>query len=179
MKCYDFELNISAYIEGELKEVIRQSFIEHKDECDLCKEKLGDVMKLINKMPKLESLTTSSQFMENLNQQIVKINNKGPSVWERCKEFRPFGFSPAPTLGFALSLVMIISASYLLIKKDGLPNVNMNKLSDKSQREKSKLFKPSVMIPSQKVPSVANSDSTEKQDINNRYDGKIKLTGGK
>ena len=179
MNCYDFELNISAYIEGELKEITRQSFVKHNDECNLCNEKLIDVTDLVNKMPRLESLTTSSQFVEKLNEQIVVINNKGPSYWERFKEFRPFGFAPAPTLGFALSLVIIISASYLLINKDELPNINMNKFSDKSEREKSQLFKPSVMIPSQKVPSVANSDSTEKQDINNRYNGKIKLTGGK
>ena len=179
MKCYDFELNISAYMEGELKEVIRQSFVEHKDECNLCDEKLLDIMDLVNKMPKLESLTTSSNFVEKLNEEIVKINNKGPSFWERFKEFRPFGFAPAPTLGFALSLIIIISASYLLINKDELPNINMNKFSDKSQREKSQLFTPSVMIPSQKDPSVANSDSTEKQDIINRYNGQIKLTGGK
>ena len=34
-------------------------------------------------------------------------------------------------MGFALSLVMIIVASYLFINKDGLPNIDIKKLSPK------------------------------------------------
>ena len=177
MKCYDFELNISAYIEGEIKEVVRQSFIKHQDDCSSCKEKLMEITVLMDKMPKIESLTTSTEFIDKLNDEISKINNKGPSMWERMKDFKPFGFKPVPSLGFALSLVLIISASYVLISKDGLPDLDMKKLSDESK--KLKLFKPSVIMPSQKIPSVADSDSTEKPGILNRYDGKIKLTGGK
>ena len=73
MKCYDFELNISAYIEGELKQVIRQSFNEHKDNCTLCKEKLADISQLMNNMPHLMPHVTSPKFIHNLNQKIQKI----------------------------------------------------------------------------------------------------------
>ena len=54
MKCYDFELNISAYIEGDLKESIRQSFINHRDACNPCKEELMEISELISKMPSLK-----------------------------------------------------------------------------------------------------------------------------
>ncbi|SVD28863.1 uncharacterized protein METZ01_LOCUS381717, partial [marine metagenome] len=83
MKCYDFELNISAYIEGELKQVVRQSFNEHKENCILCNEKLVDISKLMDKMPKLTPLVTSPQFIHNLNEKIREIDNRGPSIWER------------------------------------------------------------------------------------------------
>ena len=40
-------------------------------------------------------------------------------------------------------------------------------------------FKPSLAIPPQKATSIADSDSSVKPDISNRYNNKIKLTGGK
>ena len=175
MKCYDFELNISAYIEGELKQVVRQSFNEHKEHCILCNEKLVDISKLMDKMPKLTPLVTSPQFIHNLNEKIQEIDNRGPSIWERLMQFRPLGFEPAPALGFSLAVVMVISASYLLINRDGLPEINMEKLSTQSRQQTSK---PSVVIPPQQGLSIADSDSSMKPDILNRYDDKIKLTGG-
>ena len=48
MNCYDFELNISAYIEGELKQAVRENFNQHKDTCSNCEEKLGDISKKHN-----------------------------------------------------------------------------------------------------------------------------------
>ena len=179
MKCYDFELNISAYVEGELKQVIRQSFIKHKENCTLCNEKLADISQLMDKMPKIRSLVTSSQFINNLNAKIQENDNRGLSIWEYLIQFRPLGFKPVPALGFSLAIVMIISASYLLMNGDGLPEINMKKLSSKSSQQAGNPFKPSVVIPEQTGPTMADSDSSVKQDIRNRYDDKIKLTGGK
>ena len=62
MNCYDFELNISAYIEGELKQVFREDFNQHKDACNNCKGKLGDISKLMENLPNLTQVTTSSLF---------------------------------------------------------------------------------------------------------------------
>jgi len=178
MKCYDFELNISAYIEGELKQVVRQSFNDHKENCTLCKEKLANIAELIDKMPKLTQHVTSSQFIQNLDAMIQKIDNRGPSIWERLIQFKPLGFEPAPALGFALAMIMVIGASYLLINRDGLPDINMEQLSTRYQKQTPKSFTPSVVIPTQTGPSIADSDSSVKPDISKRYDKKIKLTGG-
>ena len=179
MKCYDFELNISAYIEGDLKQVVLQSFNEHKENCTLCNEKLVDISKLMDLLPKINPLVTSSQFIHNLNEKIQEIDNRGPYFWERIMQFRLLGFKPALALGFTLAMVMVISASYLLMNKDGLPEINMEKFSNQSQQQSLKQFKPSVIIPKQRDPSIADSDSSVKPDIRNRYDNKIKLTGGK
>jgi hypothetical protein len=176
MKCYDFELNISAYIDGELKQVVRQSFNEHKENCILCNEKLADISILMDKMPKLTPLVTSQQFIHNLNEKIREIDNRGPSIWERITQFKPLGFEPVPALGFTLAMVMVISASYLLIDRNGLPEINMEKLSTQSLQQPSK---PSIVIPPQTGLSIADSDSSVQPDISNRYDDKIKLIGGK
>ena len=175
MKCYDFELNISAYIEGELKQVVRQSFNEHKGNCILCNEKLADISTLMDKMPKLTPLVTSPQYSHNLNEKIREIDNCGPSIWERITQFKPLGFEPVPALGFTLAMVMVISASYLLIDRNGLPEINMEKLSTQSRQQPPK---PSIVIPPQTGLSIADSDSSVQPDISNRYDDKIKLTGG-
>ena len=176
MKCYDFELNISAYIEGELKQVVRQSVNEHKENCILCNEKLADIAKLMDKMPKITPFVTSPQFIHNLSEKIQEIDNRGPSIWERITQFKPMGFEPAPALGFTLAIIMVFSASYLLIHRNGLPEINMEKLSTQSRQQTSK---PSVVIPPPPGLSIADSDSSVKPDIRNRYDDKIKLTGGK
>ena len=176
MKCYDFELSISAYIEGELKQVVRQSFNEHKKNCILCNEKLVDISKLMDKMPKLTPLVTSPQFIHNLSEKIREIDNQGPSIWERITQFKPLGFEPVPALGFTLAMVMVISASYLLIQTNGLPEINMEQLTTKSYPQTPK---PSVVIPPQTGLSIADSDSSVQPDIHSRYDDKIKLTGGK
>ena len=175
MKCYDFELNISAYIEGELKQVVRQSFNEHKGNCILCNDKFEDISKLMDKMPKLTPLVTSPQFIHNLSEKIREIDNRGPSIWERITQFKPLGFEPVPALGFTLAMVMVISASYLLIQTNGLPEINMEQLTTKSYPQTPK---PSVVIPPQTGLSIADSDSSVQPDIHSRYDDKIKLTGG-
>ena len=175
MKCYDFELNISAYIEGELKQVVRQSVNEHKENCILCNEKLADIAKLMDKMPKITPFVTSPQFIHNLSAKIREIENRGPSIWERITQFKPLGFEPVPALGFTLAMVMVISASYLLIQTNGLPEINMEQLTTKSYPQTPK---PSVVIPPQTGLSIADSDSSVQPDIRNRYNDKIKLTGG-
>ncbi len=176
MKCYDFELNISAYIEGELKQVYRQSFEEHEQNCTLCKEKLADISHLMDKMPKLTPLVTSPKFIHNINERIEAMNSRGPSIWERLIQFRPLGFKPIPALSFSLAIAMVIIASYLLMDRDALPEINMDKLSTQSQQPTPELYEPSVVIPPQTVPSIAESDSSVKQ--RSRYNNKIKLTGG-
>jgi len=62
MNCYDFELNISAYIEGELKQAVRENFINHKESCDNCFKKLSDISKLMENMLNISNVKTSSQF---------------------------------------------------------------------------------------------------------------------
>ena len=100
MNCYNFELNISAYIEGELKQVIRKDFIQHKEICNQCAHKLVDISNIIKNLQSLNSLTTSNKFMHGLNENIRKIDNESPSLWQHIKQIRPFGFEPLPAMAF-------------------------------------------------------------------------------
>ena len=179
MKCYDFELNISAYIEGELKKDFRNSFNEHRRTCASCQEKLADITQCMKEMPKIKSIVVSDNFIDILNKKIKEINNKGPSFLEKIMHFRPFGLEPIPALGFSFALVMVISASYFFINIDKIPEIDMEKLSIKSPNVTPEPFKPSLVIPPHTGTSIADSDSSVKPNISNRYNNKIKLTGGK
>ena len=53
----------------------------------------------------------------------------------------------------------------------------MDKLSTHTQKKTPEQFIPSVVSPVQTIPSIADSDSSTKLGIQNRYDDKIKLTG--
>ena len=178
MNCYDFELNISAYIEGELKQTVRKDFSKHKDTCKNCEEKLRDISKLMENFPNLMCVTTSSQFDQKLQERIRKIENRGPTIWQRLLEMKPLGFEPLPALGFALSLIMIIGASFFLLNQDGLPNVNFEKLSTQPQQNTPQNFKPSVITPNQNLPSMADSDTSGKSNTKH-LDKRIQLVGGK
>ena len=178
MNCYDFELNISAYIEGELKQAVREDFNQHKDACNNCKEKLVDISKLMENLPNLTQVTTSSQFNQKLQEKIHGIDSRGPSIWQRLLIKKPLGFEPVPAMGFALALIMIIGASFLLLNQDGLPDVDFEKLSTQSQNKTSKEFKPSVITPQKNLPSMADSDTSGKSNPEN-LDNRIKLVGGK
>ena len=179
MNCYDFELNISAYIEGELKQSVLREFSTHKETCSNCAEKLGDIACMIRQLPELTQKTTSSQFIHNLHGKIREIDNRRPPIWQRMLQLKPLGFNPVPAVGFALAMVMIIGASYLLLNQDGLPDVDFEKLSTQSQQQASPQFKPSVIAPEPTLPTMADSDSSVKPQNKKHLDKRIKLVGGK
>ena len=178
MNCYNFELNISAYIEGELKQTIREGFNQHKDKCNNCEEKLRDITKLIENLPNLIHVTTSSQFDQKLQVKISEIDNRGPSIWQRVVKIKPLGFEPVPALGFALAMVMIIGTSYIFLNQDSLPNLDFDELSTESQQHTPQTFKPSITTPKQNLPSMADSDTSGKSS-SKHMDKRIKLVGGK
>ena len=178
MNCYDFELNISAYIEGELKQMVREEFNQHKDTCKNCEEKLVDISILLKSLPNLMHVSTSNQFDQKLQGKIREIDNRGPSIWQRVLAIKPLGFEPVPALGFALAMVMILGASYFLLNQDGLPNVDFEKLSTQSQQNTPQNYKPSVITPKQNLPSMADSDTSGKSNTQ-RLDKRIQLVRGK
>ena len=178
MKCYDFELNISAYIEGELKQTVRQDLSRHKENCQNCAQKLVDISKMMENLPKLTQVTTSSQFEQNLQDRIREIDNLGPSFWKRIMKIKPVGLEPVPALGFVLAMVMIIGASYFLLNQDVLPDIDLNKLSKQSQQNSFQKIKPTIISPKQHLPSMADSDTSGKSNTKN-LDKRIQIVGRK
>ena len=92
---------------------------------------------------------------------------------------KPLGFDPVPAVGFAMAMVMIIGASFLLLNQDGLPDVDFEKLSTQSQKQVPQHFKPSVITPESTLPTMADSDSSVKPENTRHIDNRIKLVGGK
>ena len=177
MKCYDFELNISAYIEGELKQTIRQDLSRHKGNCQNCAQKLVDISRMMENLPNLTKVITSRPFDQKLQDKLREIDNRGPSLWHRLLAMKPLGFEPVPALGFALAIIMVIGASYLFLNQDGLPNVDLNKLSTQSKQNTLQNFKSSVVTPKQNLPSMADSDTSGTSNTKH-LDKRIKLVGG-
>ena len=66
----------------------------------------------------------------------------------------------------------------LLLNQDGLPDVDLEKLSTQSQQKIPQEFEPSVITPQQNLPSMADSDTSGKSNPKN-LDNRIKLIGGK
>ena len=114
MKCYDFELNISTYIAGELKQSLHSSFKEHRDNCSNCNEKFTDISYLLKNMSNINPVITSDNFIDNLSKKIQSVDNQGPSIWEWLINLRPFGFQPAPALGFLLGFNLYIGIAFLI-----------------------------------------------------------------
>ena len=178
MNCYDFELNISAYIDGELKQVVRENFIQHKNGCKKCCMKFDDISKLIVKMPQINKIETSTEFSQKLQEEINKIDNRGPTIRERLIQYIPFGFEPVPAMGFALALTMVISMSYLLLNQDGLPAIDFEKLSTQSKQNIPNKIEPSIINPIPDIPSMADSDTSDNQN-GKKVENRIKLVGSK
>ena len=178
MNCYNFKLNISAYIEGDLKLVQRKAFSSHKESCRKCEQELINIINLLDSLSNLNEISTSNTFDEKLNNKILEIENKGLSIWEYLLNLQPFGFNPSVAFGIGLSIIMIFGTSYLLIFQDMLPDIDINKIANKSMLKSPPNFKPSVKKLGQTLPNVADSDTMENK--NHQFNNKrIQLVGGK
>ena len=180
MNCYDFELNISAYIDGEIKQKHRQEFIKHQSVCSICDNKLSNISEMLSRLPKLNNLKTSESFDSKLESKIHKINNKDNYLWNNIFNTEPFGIKYPSLLGFAAAIVIIFGSTYILINQESLPDINFNKISSKSDNLNSN-YRPTVVNPQQNQPSIADSDTSIKTYKNNNKttEKRIQLVRGK
>lgn len=177
MKCYDFELNISAYIDGELKQAVRSNFLNHEEICSICSEKLQDIEKLLQNLPELNKLSLSGEFSQNLQEKIRDIDNRGPAFWDRLANLTIFGFEPLPAMGMAAAVMMIIGSAYFMLDQDKLPNVDLQKLSTRTEQGPN-FNSPSVVNPVQGLPVMADSDTAAQLEEKKVPDTPIHLVGG-
>ena len=167
MNCYEFENHISEYIDGELKMGVRKSFMDHKLECILCKEKLADITSMLKEMPGIVKMKTSEDFLNKLNDKIESYENRSTF---KIHDF--FGFDYVSTIGIAASMVLILSASYLLITEDSVPIVDLDKISTKSGE-----LNPQITLNNQNS-FIADQDSSNDDDQQSQYDMPIRLVKG-
>ncbi len=172
MNCYDFETHVSTYIDGELKYNVQKEFVEHKNNCEACAEKLSDISSMIQNLGKMPQFKTSDTFFHNLHKKITEFDNKKPSLWQRFLDGGFFGFEPLPAVGFVSAFALLLVASYMIFQIDSIPEVNIQKIADTQNHQST----PMEMM--QKQGYVADADSTEDDEDDNRFDGSIQLVGG-
>jgi hypothetical protein len=175
MNCYEFEQNISAFIEDEIKREQKEKIINHKGECLECATKIDKVSKMINSLHSLDTVQTSSVFESVLKDKISNIENKKDGLWYNLFNLKPFGLEPIPAMGLSLAFLMILGSSYILINQDKVPDIKLNNIiSNKTIFQNS----PSISEPVQELPEIADQDTlinSKKNKVNNS----IRLVGGK
>ena len=124
MDCDKFELKISSYIEGELKQKDRIHFDEHKTTCDICLVKFTDIQTMIGELKGLSTLETSQKFHYNLNRKIQSKDYNKISQWGKIFNSKPFGLKPSYALGMTFAFGVFIVSSYFLINVDSAPELN-------------------------------------------------------
>ena len=91
MDCYKFELNITSFLDGELKQSIRSEFLQHKKNCSNCNEQLSGVEEMINSLSGLKQVTTSEDFFRNLQHEIDNYENRGIPFIKKLQNIKLFG----------------------------------------------------------------------------------------
>jgi len=169
MNCYKFENHISEYIDGELKMGVRKGFVTHKLDCILCKEKLEGIIAIVKEMPNIARIQTSGDFLNKLHQKIESYENRSP-----LKMGRIFGFDYASAVGLAAAMVLVVSASYLLVTEDSVPIVDLDKISTRNGHMTQE---PQITV-SNPNSYIADQDSSDKNNEENQFNMPIRLVGG-
>lgn len=127
MNCYDFELNITQFIEGELKQKDLMTFKSHRESCSGCKLKLNDMKKIIRNLNNLNPLSAPNDFTIKLHKKLNLLDNRSLSKKWNIMELLPFGMRPINATAFGFSLIVVIVSSFMLINVDKVPAINMAK----------------------------------------------------
>jgi len=147
MNCYEFEINLTNFIEGELKQKEIVKFKSHEETCSGCCEKLKEMVTLLSNLGNLHSITAPEQFTRKLHHKISTIeNNQQSKTWNWLDLF-DFGFNPKQALAFGLSIFLIFSSIFYYSKIENVPNINL------ADFEKQETLKPSM------IPKISSANS--------------------
>jgi len=169
MDCYQFEANISAYIEGELKQSERKGFLAHKEKCAHCLEKLTGTQELLSSLSGLQTVTTSPDFLQNLQVKIDQYQSRKEGLFQRVRHWRPFGLEPLPALGFALAFSVLLVSTYFVMNEEQLPAVDIQQYTGQSTGTHTParvIDQPRVLAAHQAQPA----DSTQKDSAHSNTD---------
>ena len=175
MNCYEFEQNISAFIEGEIKKSKKEEFIKHQNNCLECSIKTDKISQILDNLHSLKNFKTTSSFESTLKDKISDIENKRYGLLNQLKNFKPFGFEPIPAVGLSIAILMIFGSSYLLINLDQVPEVNFNNMMSNKVAPK---VPPSIRQPLNQITNISEKDTLVDSKIN-KVNNSIRLVGGK
>ena len=125
MNCYEFENNLSDFIEGELKQKDNFNFKTHQKKCNLCSAKLKSMLTLVSNIGQMRTMSVPSNFTKKLHYKISNLENNKIKNSRRFLDIFNFGLKPNHALAFGLSIVMIIASLVYFSKIDQIPNVKI------------------------------------------------------
>lgn len=162
MNCYEFETNISAYIDGDLNQANWKGFTDHKKNCQNCCEKFDDITQQINFMHRIKPVSTSEDFLQNLHKKIDQHQSK-KSFITKFLEFKPFGMNPMPALGFSAAIALLVVSSFMVFNEDSVPVVDLDKLKDQNLNvpaDQMRIQQPPVLLASDVDTTKDGSNTT-------------------
>ena len=125
MNCYEFQDNISTYLDNEFPTSKTKLFKEHMEKCYSCSNALKGVKHSIAVMNGLETVSTSSSFNDKLKSRLKEINSK-PAVNKKryISSNRVFGYSPtyAFLTAAAVIAIVVLSVSLFQDSNTGMPS---------------------------------------------------------
>ena len=108
MNCYEFELNLSNYIEGELKQKEIINFRTHLKGCVGCGDKLKSMVEMLSNLGNLKTVDLSHDFTRKLHHKIYTSENKQISKSWNLRDIFLFGMEPNHAIAFGLSIVLVM-----------------------------------------------------------------------
>ena len=125
MNCYEFQDNISTYLDNEFPASKTNLFKEHMEKCSSCSNAVKGVKHSISVMSGLERISTSNSFEDKLQSRLKEINSK-PEVNKKrvISSNRVFGYSPTYAFLTAASVIAIVVLSVSLFQDSntGMPS---------------------------------------------------------
>ena len=125
MNCYEFENNLSDFIEGELKQKDIIKIKSHKKECVNCSEKMESIISLISNLGNMNSIKVSDNFSDKLHNEISILDSRMQTKSWNWLDIFDFGFKPKQALAFGSSILLIASSIFYYSKIEIVPNINM------------------------------------------------------
>ena len=125
MNCYEFELNLSNFIEGELKQKEIINFRTHQKGCVRCSEKLESMVEMLLNLGNFKTINISNNFTRKLHHKISALGNeKFAKPWNLSKILF-FGLEPKHAISFSFSIILVVSSLFYFFQIDEVPKINM------------------------------------------------------
>ena len=127
MKEQIYRDKISAFIEGDLSAYELKEFETYIVENPSFAEEVNEIRVLINNLSNIETVNTSTHFINNLN---TKIDNYESSIWDKFINFNIFKENYLSAVGITAALLIVVSSSYIFLHQTNTTNIDINNISN-------------------------------------------------
>lgn len=120
--CFWTQNRIEAYIDDELLDSELETFERHIEVCGRCREELSCARTITDGLHSLSTLHCPESVIESAAARAgVSSHRTAPTRSENTRSWLRRFFNPAPIPAMALTLVVIVTASLLVLRHDRTP----------------------------------------------------------